>query len=74
MNKFQEFYKNIKMSHPANESLIKAALDSGALGSKISGAGLGGCVIALVDENSKECVKKKWEQLKPEVVIETIIR
>ncbi|MCD6414844.1 MAG: mevalonate kinase, partial [Candidatus Diapherotrites archaeon] len=44
MNEFQEFYRNIKMSHPANERLIEAALKSGAIGSKISGAGLGGCV------------------------------
>ena len=73
MNEFQKFYRNIKMSHPANELLIKTALDSGALGSKISGAGLGGCVIALVDENSKEHVKKEWERLEPEVIIETTI-
>ncbi|MCD4740420.1 mevalonate kinase [archaeon] len=74
MQDFQEFYKNIKMSHPANEKLIQAALDNEALGSKISGAGRGGCVIALIQKNTKEQVYNAWKKLDPEVIIDTKIR
>jgi mevalonate kinase len=73
MADFQQFYRNIKMSHEENEKLIKAALGAGALGSKISGAGLGGCVIALVDGKCKGQVRETWEKLEPELVIETTI-
>ncbi|MBM4321170.1 MAG: mevalonate kinase, partial [Deltaproteobacteria bacterium] len=30
------------------DALVRAALDAGALGAKLSGAGRGGCIIALV--------------------------
>jgi mevalonate kinase len=33
------------------ENLIRVALDNGALGAKLSGAGLGGNMIALVKED-----------------------
>jgi len=74
MTGFQQFFRDIKMSHPANEALVKAALDKGALGSKISGAGMGGCVIALVNGESKKRVRAAWEKLEPEVIIETVIK
>lgn len=39
--------RQLEVSHPAVEKLIKIANDSGALGSKLTGGGLGGCVISL---------------------------
>lgn len=39
--------RQLGVSHPAVEKLIKIANDSGALGSKLTGGGLGGCVISL---------------------------
>ncbi|WP_353895141.1 mevalonate kinase [Pediococcus pentosaceus] len=39
--------RQLGVSHPAAEKLIKIANDSGALGSKLTGGGLGGCVISL---------------------------
>lgn len=36
------------LSTPLIDALVDAALDEGALGAKISGGGLGGCMIALV--------------------------
>lgn len=39
--------RQLGVSHPAVEKLIRIANDSGALGSKLTGGGLGGCVISL---------------------------
>ncbi|UQA99915.1 mevalonate kinase [Pediococcus pentosaceus] len=39
--------RQLGVSHPAVEKLIKIANDSGALGNKLTGGGLGGCVISL---------------------------
>ena len=35
---------------------MKAALNAGAIGTKIIGSGGGGCMVALVNEESKEKV------------------
>jgi|AutmiccommuBRH23_1029490.scaffolds.fasta_scaffold00151_37 mevalonate kinase len=47
MNSNQEFLQRIGVSHPSLENLIKIAIKNGALGSKLSGGGLGGNIIAL---------------------------
>ena len=39
--------KEIGVSSPEADSLVETALSHGALGSKMSGGGLGGCIIAL---------------------------
>ena len=41
--------KEIGVSSPEADSLVETALSHGALGSKMSGGGLGGCIIALAD-------------------------
>ena len=40
--------KEIGVSSPEADSLVETALSDGALGAKMSGGGLGGCIIALV--------------------------
>ncbi|HEU3963116.1 TPA: mevalonate kinase [Streptococcus pneumoniae] len=40
--------KEIGVSSPEADSLVETALSHGALGAKMSGGGLGGCIIALV--------------------------
>ncbi|GGK47253.1 mevalonate kinase [Nocardia camponoti] len=44
---FQELLAELGVSTPGIDTLVSAALDAGALGAKLTGAGLGGCVIAL---------------------------
>lgn len=41
--------KEIGVSSPEADSLVETALSQGALGAKMSGSGLGGCIIALAD-------------------------
>lgn len=41
--------KEIGVSSPEADSLVETALSQGALGAKMSGGGLGGCIIALAD-------------------------
>jgi galactokinase/mevalonate kinase-like predicted kinase len=47
MNENHAIQRDLGGSGPANERLIAAALDAGALGAKLAGAGRGGTIIAL---------------------------
>lgn len=40
--------QQLNVSHPALDHLVTTALKAGALGAKLTGGGLGGCMIALV--------------------------
>lgn len=43
-----------EVSHPMIETLLNAGLDAGAIGGKLTGAGLGGCVILLAPGREAE--------------------
>mgnify|MGYP003575896163 FL=1 len=47
------------VSHPEIEKLIEISLDNGALGAKLTGAGKGGGVIALIPKDSSEEILAK---------------
>ncbi|GFU61781.1 n-acetylgalactosamine kinase [Nephila pilipes] len=51
-------------SHPVLDELVKISLEAGAIGSRLTGAGWGGCCISLVMENYVEqfmnVLKKKF--------------
>ncbi len=53
MNLNQTYLKWLGVSSPKLEGLIKSALGSGALGAKLSGAGRGGCIVALYATKAK---------------------
>ena len=42
--------RRLGVSHPKVERLVRTAMDHGALGAKLTGGGLGGCVIALAGD------------------------
>ena len=45
---------------------MEAALNAGALGTKIIGSGGGGCMVAMVNDDNKEQVKinlNKWKKV-----------
>jgi mevalonate kinase len=52
MNENQRLLRLLKVSSPELEGLIGAARQGGALGTKLSGAGRGGNMIALVTQET----------------------
>lgn len=56
MNRAQELLAQLKVSHPAIDRLVGAALKAGAFGAKLTGAGLGGCIVALAHADSVDAV------------------
>ncbi len=51
------------VSHPLLDRLVYASIGSGALGAKLTGAGGGGCIVALVNDKSSQCVMKAIESV-----------
>jgi mevalonate kinase len=58
MNLNQGLLRNIGVSSKELENLIKAAIDSGAYGAKLSGAGGGDCMIAITEKENQNNVKE----------------
>jgi mevalonate kinase len=58
MSENQEYLRQMMVSSPELEKLVTAANDAGALGAKLSGAGRGGNMIALVDLSLEEPVRR----------------
>ncbi|HEY4822151.1 MAG TPA: mevalonate kinase [Candidatus Bathyarchaeia archaeon] len=54
MNRNQKLLVEIGVSHPKLEQLVKVAREKGALGAKLTGAGAGGCIIALCHSDKDE--------------------
>jgi mevalonate kinase len=57
MSENQTLLRQMTVSSPELERLVAAAVAAGALGAKLSGAGRGGNMIALVDEDREEDVR-----------------
>lgn len=53
MNDTQKNLAMLGVSHPLIDQYIKLALDSGALGAKLTGGGMGGCLIVLVNNQTQ---------------------
>ena len=61
MNGAMEGLKALGLSTPTIEKLNQSALHNGALASKLTGGGMGGCVIALCyDKYTAEKVSAAW--------------
>lgn len=58
----QEYLRDLGVSSDRLESLITAAKDAGALGAKLSGAGGGDCMIALVTDATRDAVQQAITQ------------
>lgn len=56
MYRNQELLEAIGVSTPALVRLVAAARDAGALGAKLSGAGMGGNVIALAEGGGQSAI------------------
>ena len=66
--------KEIGVSSPEADSLVETALSQGALGAKMSGGGLGGCIIALVAtlDQAQELAKRLEEKGAVQTWIESL--
>ncbi|MDM8530559.1 mevalonate kinase [Anaerolineales bacterium HSG25] len=62
MNENQELLEQIGVSSPELERLVQAARQAGAWGAKLSGAGLGGNMIALVELAQADAVAQNLRQ------------
>ena len=74
MNKNQYYLDNIGVSSYSLSILIKAGLTAGSLGVKLSGAGIGGNVIALATENNVDDVKAAFKKNGATHVFSTILK
>jgi len=74
MNANQRLLRLLKVSSPELEGLIKAALQGGALGAKLSGAGRGGNMIALVTQETAGKVSMMLRLAGAKKVITTEVR
>ncbi|MEZ7624165.1 mevalonate kinase [Streptococcus sp. 27098_8_22] len=63
--------KEIGVSSPEADALVETALEHGALGAKMSGGGLGGCIIALVANVSQ--AQELAERLEEKGAVQTWI-
>lgn len=59
MNENQRLLREVGASSPALDAIVERAIIGGALGAKLTGAGGGGCAIALVTERTEEKVMKE---------------
>ena len=71
MDENQALLRELGVSSPKLDGLVKVAKEAGALGSKLSGAGRGGSVIALIEERTREAVTTAWGRGGAERVITT---
>lgn len=62
MTNVHEELKKLGVSCKKSDNFVEKAIENGALGAKMSGGGLGGCVIVLIENEEK--VKKIEEKLK----------
>ena len=56
MNRNHVLLQELTVSSPELDCLVSAALRAGALGAKLSGGGRGGCMVALVDDSTRDDV------------------
>jgi len=71
MDENQALLRDLGVSSPQLDGLVRVAREAGALGGKLSGAGRGGSVIALIEERTREAVMAALERGGAQRVITT---
>lgn len=73
MNEMQRLLGLVGVSTPALESLVQTALSAGARGAKLTGAGLGGFMLALVDGDQVDHVSRALRVDGAEHILVTVV-
>ncbi len=68
MNKNQEYLRELGVSIEKLDNMIQAALDAGAYGAKLSGAGGGDCMIAIAPEEKRKMVETAIAKVGGEII------
>lgn len=68
MNNNQKLLQSLKVSTPKLDQMCQASLNAGAFGAKLSGAGGGDCMIALVDKEKRKKVIKAIEGVGGQII------
>ncbi len=68
MNENHRLLQKLDVSTKKLDKMCQAALKAGAYGAKLSGAGGGDCMIALVEDNKREDVKKAIESVGGQII------
>lgn len=74
MNSNHRMLCEMGVSSPELDRLVEAALGSGALGAKLSGGGMGGCMIALVEATYRDRITARLLEAGARRVIPTTVR
>jgi mevalonate kinase len=74
MNANHRLLRDLDVSSPKLEGLVKASLKAGALGAKLSGAGRGGNMIALTSEPQAETIVQALQSAGAAQVITTQVK
>lgn len=74
MNENQRWLREMTVSSPELERLVAAAIDAGAIGAKLSGAGRGGNLIALVSPETEKTVHAALQQAGARTVLASMIK
>lgn len=68
MNKNQEYLKELGVSIEKLDSMIAGALDAGAYGAKLSGAGGGDCMIVVASDDKKSLIESGITEAGGEII------
>jgi mevalonate kinase len=63
MSRNHQLLVDLGVSTPALDQAVRVAQQAGALGAKLTGAGGGGCAVALVDGASRGAVREAWRSI-----------
>lgn len=60
LSRYHRMLAELGVSSPSLDAVVRSAEAAGALGAKLTGAGLGGCAVALARDAQADTIEKAW--------------